>query len=51
MVLENRSDRLLANGTQSGSENAIAFFVSADFLAAHRDVVRAVFDVLKAENA
>ena len=51
VVLENRSDRFLANGAESGSENAIAFFASSDFLAAHRDVVRAVFDVLKAENA
>ena len=50
VVLENRSDRFLANGAESGSENAIAFFASSDFLAAHRDVVRAVFDVLKAEN-
>ncbi len=50
VVLENRSARLLADGAQIGSENAIAYFVSQSFLQAHRPVVAAVFDVLRAEN-
>jgi sulfonate transport system substrate-binding protein len=51
VALENGSARLLADGAQIGSENAIAYFVSQSFLAAHRPVVAAVFDVLRAENA
>jgi sulfonate transport system substrate-binding protein len=50
-VLENRSARFLVDGAEAGSENAIVFFVSEDFLKAHRAVVAAVFDVLRAENA
>jgi sulfonate transport system substrate-binding protein len=51
VVLENRSARFLVDGAEAGSENAIVFFVSEDFLKAHRAVVAAVFDVLRAENA
>jgi sulfonate transport system substrate-binding protein len=49
--IENNGVRLLANGTEAGSENAIAFFVNEDFLKVHRNVIAAVFEVLKAENA
>jgi sulfonate transport system substrate-binding protein len=51
VVLGNGSARLLADGAQVGSENAIAYFVSQSFLQAHRPVVAAVFNVLRAENA
>jgi sulfonate transport system substrate-binding protein len=51
VILQNGSARLLADGVQAGSENAIAFFVSQDFLRTHRDVVEAVYDVLRSENA
>jgi sulfonate transport system substrate-binding protein len=51
VVLENGSARFLVNGTEAGSENAIVFFVSEDFLKAHRAVVAAIFEVLRAENA
>lgn len=50
VVVQNGSARVLVDGVQAGSENAIAFFVSQDFLRAHRPVVAAVFDVLRAEN-
>lgn len=42
--------RVLADGAASGSENAIAFYVSEDFARAHRPVVEAVLRVLEAEN-
>lgn len=51
VALQNGSARLLIDGAQAGSENAIAFFVSQNFLQAHRAVVAAVFNVLRAENA
>jgi sulfonate transport system substrate-binding protein len=50
VVLQNGSARILADGEQVGSENAVAFFVSRSFLQAHRAVVAEVFDVLRAEN-
>lgn len=50
VVLHNGSARLLTDGAQIGSENAVAYFVSQSFLQAHRTVVAAVFDVLRAEN-
>jgi sulfonate transport system substrate-binding protein len=43
--------RVLANGGDCGSENAVTYFVRQDYLAANRDVVRRVFDVLIGENA
>lgn len=43
--------RVLADGVESGSENAVAFFVSQAFLQAHRPVVQAVLSVLEQENA
>lgn len=51
VVLQNGTARLLVDGTQAGSENAIAFFVSQSFLNAHRDIVETVYDVLRSENA
>jgi sulfonate transport system substrate-binding protein len=49
--LQNGAARVLADGGQIGSENAIAFFVSQAFLQAHRPIVVAVFNVLRSENA
>jgi sulfonate transport system substrate-binding protein len=43
--------RVLADGAQCGSENAIAYFVRQAFLEQHRAVVQAVFAVLRSENA
>jgi sulfonate transport system substrate-binding protein len=43
--------RVLADGAQCGSENAVAYFVRQAFLARHRPVVQAVFGVLRQENA
>jgi sulfonate transport system substrate-binding protein len=51
VVLQNGSARLLVDGAQAGSENAVAFFVGQEFLRAHHAVVAAVFDVLRSENA
>jgi sulfonate transport system substrate-binding protein len=51
VVLQNGSARLLVDGAQAGSENAVAFFVGQEFLRAHRAVVAVVFDVLRSENA
>jgi sulfonate transport system substrate-binding protein len=51
VVVGNGSARVLVDGTQAGSENAIAFFVSQRFLQAHRAVVQVVYDVLRSENA
>ncbi len=50
VVLQNGSARMLVDGAQAGSENAVAYFVSQSFLQAHRAVVAEVFDVLRAEN-
>ena len=51
IVLQNGSARILADGKQVGSENAVAYFVSQSFLQGHRATVAEVFDVLRAENA
>jgi len=42
--------RVLADGAESGSENAIAYFIAEDFLNAHRPVVQAILAVLEQEN-
>lgn len=41
---------VLADGARCGSENAVAYFVTPSFLAAHRPVVQATLAVLTAEN-
>jgi sulfonate transport system substrate-binding protein len=51
MAVSSGTARLLADGAQSGSENAVAFFVSQSYLAANRPVMRAVLAVLEQENA
>ncbi len=51
VALQRGTARLLLDGRMAGSENAIAFYVSQTFLLAHRPVVAAVFNVLRAENA
>jgi sulfonate transport system substrate-binding protein len=51
VVLQNGSARILSDGAQLGSENAIAYFVSQDFLRAHQAIIAAVFQTLKQENA
>jgi sulfonate transport system substrate-binding protein len=43
--------RVLANGGDCASENAVAYFVRQDYLAANRPVVATVLDVLMRENA
>ena len=43
--------RVLADGADAGSENAIAFFIAEDFLNAHRPVVQAILAVIEQENA
>jgi sulfonate transport system substrate-binding protein len=51
IALENKTARVLADGAQSGSENAVAYFVSDAYLAANRPVVDTVLSVLERENA
>lgn len=43
--------RVLADGAQCGSENAVAYFVRQAFLEQHRAVVQAAFGVLRDQNA
>lgn len=49
IALENGA-RVLADGAQSGSENAVAYFVSTKYLAADRPVIDSVLAVLEREN-
>lgn len=51
IALETGKARVIADGAQSGSENAVAYFVSDSYLAANRPVVDAVLSVLERENA
>lgn len=51
IALSSGRARILADGAQSGSENAVVYFVSQDFLAANRKVVSTVLGVLETENA
>ncbi len=50
IAIANGAD-VLANGADSGSENAVAFFVSGVFLKANRRAVEIVLSVLEQENA
>ena len=50
IALEAGDARVLADGAQCGSENAVAYFVSRAFLAAHRVVVQTMLAVLETEN-
>jgi sulfonate transport system substrate-binding protein len=43
--------RVIADGQQIGSDNAIVMLASRDFTARHRDLLQIVYDVLMAENA
>lgn len=51
IALETGAARVLADGAQSGSENAVAYFVSGAYLAANRPVIDQVLAVLERENA
>jgi sulfonate transport system substrate-binding protein len=51
IALSQGNARVLADGGESGSENAIAYFIGEDFLSAHRPVVQAILAVLEQENA
>jgi sulfonate transport system substrate-binding protein len=51
IALETQHARVLADGAQSGSENAVAYFVSSAFLEANRPVMDVVLAVLERENA
>lgn len=51
IALESGKARVLADGAQSGSENAVAYFVSQAYLAANRPVIDTVLSVLERENA
>ena len=50
IALSNGSARVLADGAESGSENAVAYFVSSDFLSANRPIMERVLAVLEREN-
>ncbi|MDR3524579.1 MAG: aliphatic sulfonate ABC transporter substrate-binding protein [Acetobacteraceae bacterium] len=50
IAVESGEARVLADGDACASENAVTYFVRQDYLAANRPVVRAVYDVLSAEN-
>jgi sulfonate transport system substrate-binding protein len=50
IAVQRYGGRVLADGARLGSENAVGYFVSQGYLARHRAVVRAVFEVLKQEN-
>lgn len=51
IALSNLGARVLADGAAAGSENAVAYFVSQSFLAAHRPAVVAVLAAMTQENA
>ncbi len=51
LALAKGETRVLADGAQCGSENAVAFFVGQSYLAANRPVMKAVLAVLQQENA
>lgn len=50
IALETGAARVLADGAKSGSENAVAYFVSSRYLAANRPVIDSVLSVLEREN-
>lgn len=50
IALKEYGGRVLADGAQIGSENAVGYFVRQDYLRAHPQVVRTVFTVLRDEN-
>ena len=50
IAIETYNGRVLADGAEIGSENAVAYFVRQDFLQQHRPIVKAVLDALKQEN-
>ena len=50
IAVESGEARVLADGDECASENAVTYFVRQDYLAANRPVVQAVYDVLVAEN-
>ena len=51
IAVESGEARVLADGADCASENAVTYFVREDYLAANRAVVRATYDVLASENA
>ena len=50
IAVESGEARVLADGGDCGSENAVTYFVREDYFAANRAVVRATYDVLVSEN-
>jgi sulfonate transport system substrate-binding protein len=50
IVLASGDAKVLADGAQCGSENAVAYLASRSFLAEHRTVVQSALAVLEAEN-
>src|SRR6266702_1168490 len=50
IALKRYDARVLADGKQIGSENAVGYFVRQDYLSAHPKVVDTVFDILRREN-
>jgi sulfonate transport system substrate-binding protein len=50
IALKTYDGRVLANGAQIGSENAVGYFVRQDYLRAHPAVIQTVFSVLRNEN-
>ena len=50
MSVDSGEARVLADGGDCGSENAVTYFVRQDYLAANRPAVKTLFDVLVREN-